>query len=204
MSTTVAIARHGRTPWHADHRYVGSSDIPIDEVGRRQARELAGWAREFAPSALFCSPLRRTRQTMEPVVAAVGVEATVDPRLREVDFGIGEGRTLDEVDEEVARRFRADPVTDHFPGGEDPREAAERAVEWVVEVGRGHEGRRVLAVAHGTLIRLVLCSAMGIPLKEYRRAMPAVRSVGLTLLRVDGERIAMEGFNVPPVPGRMD
>ncbi|MFC4564864.1 histidine phosphatase family protein [Nocardiopsis mangrovi] len=198
MSTTVVLARHGRTPWHADNRYAGSSDVPIDEVGRLQAAGLAAWARGFLPDALFCSPLLRARQTAAPVAEATGLTARVDDRIREVAFGVAEGRTLDELDSGVVARFRDDPVAHAFPDGEDPREAAARAAAWVREAALAHEGGRVLAIAHNTLLRLLVCHVMGAPLRDYRRVLPKLDSTCLVRLRVDRSAIALEAYNVPP------
>ncbi|PSK99315.1 putative phosphoglycerate mutase [Murinocardiopsis flavida] len=200
MSTTIVLARHGRTAWHADNRYAGVSDIDIDGVGRAQALVLAEWARGYAPDALYCSPLRRSRQTAAPVGAALGLEPAADERIREVAFGIAEGRTLAQLAPAVAARFEADPVTGYFPQGEDPAAAAERAREWVVDTAAAHPGGRVLAIAHNTLMRLLVCRVMLSPLGEYRRLLPKVASTGLTTLRVTDGRIALESYNATPGP----
>ena len=81
--------------------------------------------------------------------------------------------------------------------GEDPVAAAERFIDCLSDVCRAHPDGRVLVVAHTTVIRLALCSLIGIPLKEYRRLFPAVRNCALTeLLRVDGRTAVLE-FNTP-------
>ncbi|MFC3997453.1 histidine phosphatase family protein [Nocardiopsis sediminis] len=198
MSTTVVLARHGRTPWHADNRYAGSSDVPIDDVGRGQAAVLAQWAAGFAPDALYCSPLLRARQTAAPVAEATGLTARTDDRIREVAFGVAEGRTLDELDPQVVARFRADPVAHAFPDGEDPRAAAARAAAWVQETALAHDGGRVLAIAHNTLLRLLVCHVMGAPLRGYRRVLPKLDSTGLVRLRAGEAGLALEAYNVPP------
>lgn len=204
MSTTIVLARHGRTAWHADNRYAGVSDIDIDETGQAQATVLAGWARHYAPHALYCSPLRRARQTAAPVGEALGLAPTEDERIREVSFGVAEGRTLAQLPPEIVARFAADPVSDYFPEGEDPRAAAERARAWVLDAAAAHPGGRVLAIAHNTLMRLLVCRVMLSPLGEYRRLLPKVASTGLTTLRVDDGRIALESYNTTPgaAPGR--
>lgn len=193
----MVIARHGRTAWHDQHLYAGSSDIPIDDTGARQAMSLAAWAQAFAPDALVCSPMLRARQTTEPIATALELPVRTDERLRELDFGTAEGRSLADLGGDVAQLFREDPVTHHLPGGEDPRAGARRAATWLWDVAGAHEGQRVLAVAHNTLIRLLVCHVTGIPLDSYRRRLPGVGSTHVTRLRVEGREAGLEAYNVP-------
>jgi probable phosphoglycerate mutase len=124
----------------------------------------------------------------------------VDERLREIDFGQIEGKTMAEAEllfPEETRLFKADPATYPMPGGEDPHEAARRAVSTLRDIAVAHPNGRVLVVAHNTLIRLALCSVMGIPLARYRTVFPAVRNGGLTEIRFEGENAALLQYNSP-------
>jgi probable phosphoglycerate mutase len=199
MRTTVVFARHGRTEWHHGNRYTGSTDLPIDEVGHRQARQLEEWARGFAPDALWASPMLRARQTAQPPAEALGLTPVLDERLREVDFGSAEGRMLSELPPAVAKAFELDPVGWHFPGGEDPVAAADRVHEAFHQIVREHEGQKVLVVAHNTLIRLLVCRVLGLDLKEYRRLLPALGPAALVRLRWENGTVGLEAFNTPAV-----
>ncbi|PRX98462.1 histidine phosphatase family protein [Allonocardiopsis opalescens] len=192
------LARHGRTVWHEHNRYAGSSDVDLDGDGREQALRLADWAAtEVSLDRIAVSPLRRARDTAAPVAERTGLVPVVDERLREQDFGTGEGRTLDDLVREapeVARGFDTDPVAHPFPGAEPPEAAAERAVACLDELARG--GGSVLVVAHGTLLRLVLCTVLGLPLREYRRLFPEVRNTAVTELRWhDRHHVGLLAFN---------
>ena len=194
----LVLVRHGETVWHAENRYAGSSDVALTPRGREQAELLAAWAAGAGLSALWCSPQARARDTAAAVARATALEPRVDPRLRELDFGEGEGRTSAEMEQlwpERVAAFRADPVANHLPGGEDPRAAAERGVACLRQVALGHPGGRVLVVAHTTLLRLVLCRLLGLPLPEYRRVFPSVRNCGLTEVRLDGDAASLLQFN---------
>ncbi|TCC59396.1 histidine phosphatase family protein [Kribbella pittospori] len=199
MRTTIVLARHGRTEWHHGNRYTGSTDLPIDEVGIQQARLLKEWAEGYAPDALWSSPMLRARQTIAPLAEALGLEPTVDARLREVDFGSAEGKMLSELPPVVAKAFELDPVKDHFPGGEDPAEAADRVHEVFHQIGKQHEGGRVLVLAHNTLIRLLVCRVLGLPLSEYRRLLPALGPAALVRFRWQDGTVGLEAYNVPAV-----
>lgn len=199
--THLFLVRHGTTVWHAENRYAGRSDVALDPRGYAQAQRLATWASAANLAAIWCSPLTRARETAAPVARATGLAPQVDDRLREIDFGHIEGKTMAEAEQlfpEEIRRFKADPVTYPMPGGEDPHEAARRAVSTLrdIAVAYPNEGS-VLVVAHNTLIRLALCSLLGIPLERYRTIFPAIRNGALTEVRLKGEDTALLQYNSP-------
>jgi len=198
--TRLFLVRHGATVWHAENRYAGSSDVALDPNGYAQAERLAAWASEAKLAAIWCSPLTRARETAAPAARATGLVPNVDERLREIDFGQIEGKTMAEAQQlfpEEIRRFKADPATYPMPGGEDPHEAAHRAVSTLRDIAVVHPNRRVLVIAHNTLMRLALCSVMGIPLARYRTVFPAVRNGALTEIRLEGENAALLQYNSP-------
>jgi broad specificity phosphatase PhoE len=200
MRTTVVLARHGRTEWHHGNRYTGSSDLPIDEVGRQQAGLLRTWAvEEYRPDVLWASPMLRARQTVEPTATALGLEPTIDSRLREVDFGDAEGKMLSELPLAVAKAFVIDPVANHFPRGEHPAKAADRVTEAFHEIAEAYQGRKVLVVAHNTLIRLLVCRVLGLELPDYRRLLPVLGPAALVRLRWQDGTVGLEAYNVPAV-----
>ncbi len=183
----LLLVRHGQTVWHHGNRYAGSSDVELNETGVEEARALARRFEEEPPDLIVCSPLIRAVETARTVADACGMELLVDERLRETDFGEWEGKTLKEIraaDPVAAKRFEADPVEHGFPGGEPLPAAARRALEALRELDAEHPAEEVLVVAHNTLIRLVLCSLLGIPLKDYRRCFPNMVNVAVTEVRM--------------------
>jgi broad specificity phosphatase PhoE len=201
--TDVVLVRHGQTEWHAENRYAGSSDVALTAHGRDQAAQLAGWARTAGLAAVWASPLGRARVTAQACADLTGLPLQIDERLRELDFGAGEGLTSAEMGDrfpDALAAFRADPVAHHLPGGEDPVEAADRFTACLRDLARQHPDGRVLVVAHTTAIRLALCRLIGVPLSEYRRLFPSVRNCGLTELRLTDGRAAVLQFNTPLPP----
>ena len=198
--TALVLVRHGQTEWHEDNRYAGVSDVALTAAGIEQAGQLAAWSRSAGLAAIWCSTLTRAQLTAQACAEATGVPLVVDERLRELDFGLAEGMTVGDMEvrfPQALRAFRADPVLDHLPGGEDPVAAAERFAGCLADACRAHPDGRVLVVAHTTVIRLALCSLIGVPLREYRRLFPAVHNCALTeLLHVDGRTAVLE-FNTP-------
>jgi probable phosphoglycerate mutase len=198
--THFFLVRHGATVWHAENRYAGTSDVALDPEGYAQAERLAAWASAAGLAAVWCSPLNRACETAAPAARAAGLELRIDERLREIDYGRIEGKTMAEAEElfpEEIRRFKADPVTYPTPGGEDPRQVGRRAVSVLGDIAFAHPHGRVLVVTHNTLIRLTLCSLFGIPLARYRIVFPAVRNGALTEVLLEDEDAALLQYNCP-------
>ncbi|MBE2999956.1 histidine phosphatase family protein [Nocardiopsis sp. HNM0947] len=202
----LSLVRHGRTVWHAENRYAGSSDVDLDPVGRDQADQLAAWVGDHPHDVVACSPLTRSRETAAPAARALGLDAIVVPGLAEADFGSAEGRTLHEVDRDrpgTAAAFRADPVAHPLPDAEDPAAVATRVRQALKDLAAAHPGARILVVGHNTALRLALCSWLGIPLAHYRRVLPRLDNAALTHVRVPrtaGHPPALLGLNVPTRP----
>lgn len=193
----LLLARHGRTEWHRDNRYVSRTDIGIDETGREQARTLARRAKEESPALVLSSPLKRAVLTAEPAAEACGLELETDDRLRELDFGDWEGKTFDEIrseDPERAERF-LHSAEHGFPGGEPLDDGARRILEVFEDLRLSQAGLTVLVVAHNTLLRLGLCAVLGVPLGDYRRRLPRVVNAAISEVRFGEGGGALYSFN---------
>jgi broad specificity phosphatase PhoE len=199
----LLLARHGQTEWHADNRYVSRTDIALTEAGHAQARVLAHRAEREKVELVLSSPLGRALLTAKPAAAACNLEPEIDERLRELDFGVWEGRTLAEIreqDPESVKRFE-ESAEHGFPGGEPLHEAADRVLDVFVDLSRSHAGATVLVVAHNTLLRLALCRMLGVELGQYRRLLPRVLNGALSEVRFDESVGALYSFNDTGGPG---
>lgn len=160
----LLICRHGQTDWNADGRLQGQEDVPLNALGRDQARRngrtlralLGAGAAEFR---FLASPMARTRQTMAIIRAELGLDPAgfdTDARLVELHFGDWQGRTLAEValTEPAAVAEREARKWDFVPPGE-AAESYERLARRVApafeELKR--EGRPTILVAHGGVVR---------------------------------------------------
>jgi broad specificity phosphatase PhoE len=183
--TELILVRHGQTVWHAENRYAGHSDVALTPEGERQAEELARWATDAALDVVVTSPLSRARRTAAPAARAAGLDPVVDERLVEVDFGAGDGLTRDEMRTTVPdalAAFLAAPASSPFPGGESGAAAVARSRPALDDLCRDHPEGRVLVVAHQTLLRLLLCDLLGLPLDHYRAVFPRLQSVARTVV----------------------
>jgi broad specificity phosphatase PhoE len=154
----ILLARHGETTWNREARFQGQIDVPLNDRGREQARELARRAQAEGIAALYASPLLRARETAEIVGAELGLDVRVDDRLKEMDVGAWGGRLKADVqaeDAEVWARWREAGEDWRFPEGESLGEQQERVVAALVDITQARE-LPALVVCHRGVVRCAL------------------------------------------------
>jgi broad specificity phosphatase PhoE len=157
----ILLARHGETDDNVPpKRFMGWVDSPLNERRREQARALAAAVADAGLAAIWCSPLRRARETAEIVGAAVGVVPRVDERLAESHRGAWEGRLWRDIEREDpdgwAAWLRAGPAF-RFPGGESLDEHQRRVLAALDDVRSGPQP--ALVISHGGTIRAIAAAA---------------------------------------------
>ena len=183
--TTLILVRHGETDWNRDRRIQGSTDIPLNDTGRAQARDAAATLRETLdpalPAVVVASDLSRARETGEIIAAELGLPAPhLYPELRERGYGVAEGLSIEEYFERWGDWHGAD-----VPESETREELRDRALAGLTKVA--HDVRRatapgaasVIVVTHGALIREVIRHASGgtLPLEGERLANASAHTV---------------------------
>jgi probable phosphoglycerate mutase len=169
--TTILLARHGETDWNNERRWQGHADRPLNDVGRKQARELAETLEDRPIDVVYSSDLVRAHETALVVAGRLGLPVEVDPGLREVDVGDWSGRLLTEIegaDPEGFQRWRQGHKA--WNGGESYDEMGERVVGAVLRLAARHPGKTVLIVTHGGSIRACRARAAGLDYAASRAA----------------------------------
>lgn len=189
MATLLTLIRHGQSIWNAVGRAQGQSPIPLSDLGRQQAAYLGTLAMGLQPpvEALYCSDLPRCRQTMMPIAEALGLPVRYDFRLREIDVGILQGLSHDEMElyaGEALAAHRREPMRVPLPGGETRADLRVRSVEAIVEIGAAHSGQHVLIVTHGGSISEVLRHFGLWPYTPWQVDAPPIQNTSRTMLRL--------------------
>jgi broad specificity phosphatase PhoE len=172
--TTLLLVRHGETDWNRDGRWQGHSDTPLNELGRRQARDLAGQL--DGVDVVYSSDLARARETAEILAVQLGLDVRLDPRLRERGFGAWEGLNAAEIESGFAdahRRWQAGEGA----GAEDAESFdafGARVRSFVEDVLRRHPDEAVLVIGHGGSIRVIHALAAGLDYVRDHRLIPGV------------------------------
>lgn len=150
----LIVVRHGRTLANATGLLLGRADPDLDDEGVAQARAVAEWIGPV--ERVVTSPLVRARQTAE----AFGVEAEVDERWIELDYGELDGQPTSQVPAEVWQRWRDDP--DFAPRGGESFAALHRRVRDACEaLAEAAVDTDIVVVTHVSPIKAVLTWALG-------------------------------------------
>lgn len=189
---TLLLVRHGRTAYNASGRLQGQVDIPLDDVGRWQAREgAAALAATHRITRIVASDLERAADTARAVGDATGLDVTLDARLRERSFGPWEGLTAAEMregwpEEYAAWRHGGEPVE----GAEPRAEVAERFIAAVEEHASGLTRDDVLCVvSHGAAISTGATALLGLDVDAWR-GLVGLSNVHWAELRAGGQGAA--------------
>ncbi|OKP97395.1 histidine phosphatase family protein [Paenibacillus sp. P46E] len=179
----LVLIRHGHTQWNAEHRYLGSTDLPLlpeSEVklsALRHQPELAGsfWR-------VYCSDLRRCRETLAVIAPSLGQSAVYDSRLREMSFGAWEGQNYEQLQNNPSyRSWIDDPTAFAPPGGESWAVFTGRVESFLSDLlhtaaeasGPRNGPLRVLIVTHGGVIRQMLArTTAGLGFREAAAPPP--------------------------------
>ena len=194
--TRIFLIRHGRTAWNAALRMQGQLDIPLDDVGQRQAAQLAQALAGEALAAIYSSDLLRALQTAQALAAATGIAVSARAALRERCFGSFEGFTYAEIEarwpEDSARWRRREP--DFAPvGGESLQQFHARSVAVVQALASAHRGEAIAVVAHGGVLDCVYRAALGIALDGPRSWQLDNATINRVLF--NGQGFALVGWN---------
>jgi broad specificity phosphatase PhoE len=171
MTTRLFLVRHGATTLSAEDRFAGSTDVDLSDEGRHQAERLGHRLSDDHVTAVYCSPLRRTRDTAGYIAAPHRLSLIPDAGLREIDHGRWEGLTRAEVEAQFGdeySRWESDPFTFAPAGGESGLDVLARALPVVRRIVERHPGENVVVVSHKATIRLVISSLLGFDARGYR------------------------------------
>ena len=178
-STLVLLVRHGQTPTTGKLLPGRASGLHLADAGRDQALAVASRIAELTNvSAVYASPLERTRETAAPIGKALGQKVNVHKGLLEGDFGDWTGAQLSDLMKkpEWATVQRA-PSTFRFPNGESFTEMQTRMVSAIDDIRSRHQGGTVVCVSHADPIKAAVAHAMGTHLDLFQRIVIGTCSV---------------------------
>ncbi len=145
------LVRHGETDWNVPGRMQGESDIPLNNEGRAQAKRTAELLKGKNIGLIISSPLARAKETAEIIAKEIGAEIIYEPGFTEKRYGAADGMHYHEVREKYGdlRDYEVTPIE----GAETFKEVETRAKAALARHKQNHQGKNVVIVAHGALIR---------------------------------------------------
>ncbi len=186
--TTLDLMRHGEPV--GGRKYRGQIDDPLSEKGWAQMRaaisEPAPWSR------IISSPLLRCCAFAEVLAVQHGLPLAFNAQLKEVGFGVWEGKTAAEIESDAPgtlARFKADPIHARPPGAEVLDAFLARVTAGLETILSCHPDEHILVVCHAGVIRMAMAYALSIPLANAYRI--EVANAGITRLRFDAGRASL-------------
>jgi len=185
----VLLVRHGNTPTTGKLLPGRAAGLHLSDTGRAQAEAAATRVAALtkAPTAVYASPLERTRETAAPIARALGLRVRTAAGLVEADVG-------DWTEQRLARLYKTRewptvqrwPVGFRFPGGESFAEMSVRTMDAVLGLVADHPGESIVAVSHADCIKAVVAAAAGVPLDLMQRLVVSPCSISAILFTAGG------------------
>jgi broad specificity phosphatase PhoE len=187
----IYFLRHGQTDWNVEGRHQGHIDVPLNDLGRRQAARNGRVLRSLLPDPsrfdFVASPLCRATETMEIARREIGLPAQgyrTDARLREVHRGEWQGHIFADLlarQPEACMAFQRDRWNVVPPSGESFAMLSARVLEWFRAVMRD-----TVVVAHGGPMRCIRGTLLSLPPEEIL-ALPAPQD---QVMRIEGDDLS--------------
>ncbi len=191
--TRLLFLRHGYSEYNHIKKFTGQLDIPLTELGRRQAEITGKYILEnHEIDEIYSSDLSRTMDTAQPVADALHLPIHTDKRLRELDMGEWTDQYIDDVKERYKNEFLHYKNGGCCVGGESWFDVQCRAEKCVIDIVEQHPQKTILVVTHGGVIRALLCKWLNYSNTELEQ-VPLVSNDSLTIVEyLNGEFIIQD------------
>lgn len=183
------LVRHAQTQWNADNRFQGRTNSPLSPAGQQQARRLAAHFTGRPLGGIYTSALGRTIETGRAIAAGAKLSpCIIEPDLAEMDLGVWEGMTPDEIDARFNGAFqtwRRSPSKVAIPEAEPVaqfRARARAAFDRIVSANQQHE---LLIVTHGGVIASLLADWLGADYDQLLHQL-VLSNAGVTAVECSG------------------
>jgi len=191
------LVRHGRTEWNKSEVFRGKIDVPLDDIGRKQAvlakEALLGAGLRY----IVTSPLKRAKETASIVSSGFpGVELIEDERATDIDVGRWGGMSLQEVSRKYPREYSVwvkTPDRMKFPDGESLEDVQARVWPLVSSFVPDMKDGDVLLVSHRLTLKVVILTAIGASLGSFWRIR--LDTASLSILEHDGTNFVLTRMN---------
>ncbi len=195
MARKLLLLRHGDTGLQYRNRYIGGMDVPMSPHGHQQIKAVGVLLGREEFSQCLCSPSQRCRETAALITEPRGMGFSIDPDLREIDFGQWEGMTFDEIGRLFPDRVDTWANLDAdftFPGGEKIADFQARIVR-VANSLAANPADTVLVCTHGGVIRFLICHFLGLQTWQY--ILFQVKHASVTTIEIFNGSGILAGLN---------
>lgn len=188
---TLYVCRHGRTDANASGLLLGRADPALDEVGQRQAAQIA--AALPSDAMVYSSPARRCVQTAEAYQSLHrNVAIVTDEALLELDYGDFDLTSMKDIPQETMREWRQNPDFSP-PNGESLQQLAERVQRFLDGLGSTPVEHDVVMFSHVSPIKASVAWALGVGIEMSWRSH--VGQASISVIEVSARGPSLHAFN---------
>ena len=190
----IILVRHGETDWNRVKRVQGgSSDTPLNDVGREQSKGLAKMLAKEKIRAIYSSPLQRAFITAKEIATLHNLSIEISPPLREIEAGELEGILSGDLGKRFSDFLIQDGKLVKTPGGESLADVQERCWNFVQSLVKQYDDCTVALVSHYFVILSIICKVLDMPVSQINRFRMDTGSV--SIITLDGESSWLQVFN---------
>ena len=170
----IYLTRHGQTNWNIKHSnqtvnnsYTISSVtdddfIDINDIGVKQANELAEKLKKIKIDLIICSPLPRAKQTAEIIIKGRSIPILYDKDISVREFGEYKGKTAD-IDFDFTHGFWSYKANIQYKYAENIRDFFKRVYAFLDRIKDQYSDKTILIVTHGSVTIPIYCYFKGVP-----------------------------------------
>ncbi len=185
----ILIIRHGETDWNVENRCQGWRNIPLNANGKSQTVDTLKAIRNIHISKIYSSPLIRAYEMAYKISKVKKVPLFVIDDLKEVNFGIWEGKKIDFIKQKFQSLYHiwvTQPEKICFPNGENLKAFSQRVIKSFNKIvnenlkinndkklfskinNNSLEKTKILIISHGMVNRIILCKILGLSIGQFR------------------------------------
>lgn len=166
----LILIRHGLTEYNLAKRYCGLSNIGLSAIGKQNAQHLRNKLSRVRIDKVFCSDLKRCRQTARIIFSGSSLKIVTNPNLREINFGEWEGLTFEQVHNKspsIYKKWLKNPFLVDIPGGENINNFISRVKKELENIRANCPDKTVALVTHLGVIRAIFNTLLFIKKDDF-------------------------------------
>jgi len=165
MMTSIYLVRHGQTAWNREEIFRGRTDVPLDEIGLKQAELVGEYFKGTKIHGIYSSPLARAWETAQKIAKFHSLKVQPLDGIIDMSFGDWEGHSHQEIrknNAEIYRQWVESPHIVRLPGGETLNGVRSRSMAALEEVIRLNPEKTIVLISHRVINKVLICGILGI------------------------------------------
>ena len=183
METTIYIIRHAKSVANEKGLFGGITDYELSKEGLIQAENLAIRLKDYKIDNIYCSPLKRAIQTINPTAMEKNKPVVIIDNLREINVGTWENVLRDELRKQFPKENKYIDETEYYcgiEGQEETIDVANRMFNCIKDLAQKNINKTIIVTSHLVAIRAFLCKIMNMPFEKTKESIGDLGNTSIT------------------------